>query len=365
MRITLIGDKLDCGGIQRVITNIANYWAQQDCQVTMIILDDGSTPPFFELDSRVRLIPLGLLRTSSSFMTVACKNLKRIYMLRSAMRKSNPDVVVSHWTFVNVLVLFASRGLGVPVVVTEHGDLFRPLGRAFRLLVRWAYSFSDHVVVLTERVKIDFQRNVRAKTTVIPNSVSVVTPPITTLPAPQAPKPLIVAIGRLSRQKGFDLLLRAFHQLRDRHPHWSLTILGDGPLHKEIESLRDELGLQDQVLITGTVRDPYSVLRQADLFVLSSRWEGFPNVLLEAMSCGLPVISADCRTGPREIIRDGVDGLLVEPENVGALATAMDRLMSDESERDSLASRAAEITERYSLNQVMGMWEELLSAMVS
>jgi glycosyltransferase involved in cell wall biosynthesis len=144
-------------------------------------------------------------------------------------------------------------------------------------------------------------------------------------------------MGRLHPQKGFDLLLEAFSRIKDQYPDWSLTILGDGPLREQIESLRDELGLKGRVHLPGAVKNPHQVLKQAELFVLSSRREGFSLALLDAMSYGLPVVAFDCRSGPREIIRDGVDGVLVPPEDVGAMAEALGRLMSDESERNRLA----------------------------
>jgi glycosyltransferase involved in cell wall biosynthesis len=274
-------------------------------------------------------------------------------------------VVISFLSFVNTLVLFATRGLGVPVVVSERNDpQMDPIGPAWKWLRRWTYAFKAQVVTQTKRAQASFPPAIQARTTVIPNPV----PPI-----PQAEhtptdvmlaKPALVAMGSFYPQKGFDLLLKAFVRLKDRHPAWTLTILGDGPLRPQLESLRDALGLEDRVNLPGRVKNPHHVLKQADLFVLSSRWEGWPMALGEAMSCGLPVIASDCRTGPREIIRDGVDGILVPPEDVEALATVMDQLMANDSERRRLASRAVEITDRFPLEKVMGMWEEALRTAV-
>ena len=365
MNITIIGAKLDCGGVQRSITIKANYWTQKGWKVTLLTLDDDTSPPFFELDPRINLIPLGIYQASSNLLSAVWNNLRRIIVLRRAIHDSKPDVVISFWTFVSVLVLLGTRGLGVPVVVSEEGDpLSDPPSRVLKWLRRWTYTFGTKIVVLTERAKACFHGKVEAKTTVIPNAVALTTHTVKMLPDEDTSKLSIVAMGRFSREKGFDILLRAFVKLKDIYPNWTLTIAGDGPLHTQIESLRDELGLEGRIHLPGLVKNPHQILKQADLFVLSSRWEGWPYVLLEAMSCGLPVISTDCRTGPSEMIRDGVDGVLVPPEDVEALAAAMDRLMSDESKRERLGSRALDVNERFPLDKVMGMWEEVLRTVV-
>jgi len=167
-------------------------------------------------------------------------------------------------------------------------------------------------------------------------------------------------MGRLDHQKGFDLLIRAFAGLKENQRDWTVLILGEGPARIELEALRSNLRLDNRILMPGRIKNVHEVLQQADLFVMPSRYEGFPNALCEAMACGLPVICTDCPSGPREIIRHGIDGLLVANENIEALTSTMDQLMGSEAERNHLASRAPEVKQRFSLESVMQMWEESL-----
>ncbi|WP_309730543.1 glycosyltransferase, partial [Chamaesiphon sp. OTE_75_metabat_556] len=165
-------------------------------------------------------------------------------------------------------------------------------------------------------------------------------------------------------RKGFDLLLKAFHQIHDRHPDWQLTILGEGEIRAELEDLRSQLQLTDRVHLPGAVHNVPDYLHQAALFVLPSRVEGFPMALCEAMVAGLPVLAADCLSGPRDIIEDGVNGLLVATENVEALAAGLDALMSDPAKRQQLAQAAAQILDRFGLERVMAMWSQEIEKVV-
>ena len=172
----------------------------------------------------------------------------------------------------------------------------------------------------------------------------------------------IVAAGRLAPQKGFDLLIDAFSQIAERHPQWSLKILGEGPSRAALKQLIVSKRLADRVILAGWQNDPASVLRQAEIFVLSSRFEGFPNALLEAMACGLASISFDCESGPAEIVRDGIDGLLVAREDTAALATAIERLIDDASLRNRLGAEAVHVVERFGVEQYFARWDAVLAA---
>jgi GalNAc-alpha-(1->4)-GalNAc-alpha-(1->3)-diNAcBac-PP-undecaprenol alpha-1,4-N-acetyl-D-galactosaminyltransferase len=364
VRCTLIISSLSSGGAERVISRMANYWVKQGWEITLLTFDDGSQLPFYQLEAQVKHLPLGIAATSVNPIAGIFNNIASTQALRAAIVSSHPDVVISFMDRTNVIAILATRGLNIPILVSERNDpeMLSP-GRMWEVLRQWTYPFADRITVQTERAGKYFPR-LRDRVVVMPNPVVLPPDEITGLP-PQLPGDRqIIAIGRLDPQKGFDLLLRAFARLADQHQTWNLTILGEGELRAELETLRTELGLQYRVQLLGRVSNPHDYLKQADIFVMSSRFEGFPNALCEAMACGLAVISTDCRNGPREIIRDGVDGMLVPTEDVPALAIAMEQLMSDEAKRKSLANRSAEITQRFGLEQVMLLWETLIDEVI-
>jgi GalNAc-alpha-(1->4)-GalNAc-alpha-(1->3)-diNAcBac-PP-undecaprenol alpha-1,4-N-acetyl-D-galactosaminyltransferase len=233
--------------------------------------------------------------------------------------------------------------------------------------LRWLlYRRAHMVVVLTPGIAQ------WASQIVSPSSISVIPNPIGDQFLQQS-KPTarvkghqkIVAMGRLEPEKGFDLLLRAFAQCTDAHPEWTLDIFGEGSERDRLTILANDMGIAHRVSLRGVVKDPERVLRLADLFVLSSRYEGFPMALLEAMACGLPVVSFDCRSGPSEMIHDEISGILVPPNDVSALAKAMSRLMGSEDIRKGLGARAIGVVERFSLAKVAQMWRRVFEQAVS
>ncbi len=364
MRLTLIIYSLTYGGAERVMSLMANYWAAKGWQITILTFDNNEIPQF-DLDSRVFYTPLGIASKSPNAIIGMWNNLKRVRILRNAIINSSPDAVISFTSKMNAIALLATRWLNIPVVVSERSNPVKsPLGGSWKQLRQQTYPFADRIVFQTTRARDYFPPNLQNNSCIIPNMV--VLPPIEKRSSDKVLRERsLVSMGRFVPEKGFDLLLQAFAQLKNRYPEWTLTILGDGILRPELESLRNQLGLSDRVYFPGMVKNNYDFLQQAEVFIMSSRFEGFPNALCEAMASGLPVISTDCPSGPREIIRDSIDGILVPNEDVSALAAAMARLMSDEEERKSLATRALEVTERFSVEKIMGMWEEVLAEVIT
>jgi len=170
---------------------------------------------------------------------------------------------------------------------------------------------------------------------------------------------LLLAVGRLCDQKGFDLLIDAFGQIAAQHADWHLAILGEGPLRTALLAKIRRAGLEDRITLAGRAGNVGDWYQTADLYVMSSRFEGFGNTLAEALAYGVPAVSVDCDTGPRDIIRHQVDGLLVPNGDVAALAKAMGHLMSDKCLRQKFGAKAIEARERFSMEKIIGMWETL------
>lgn len=363
MRLVLIISSLAAGGAQRVMSLLANHWTQAGCHVCVLAFSGPGAEPFFPLDSQVEYVPLGIEWKSSNLIEGIHNNIRRIIHLRRAIRASAPQVVISFMDQENVLTVLATRALGVPVIISVRVDpIASPTGGIWSFLRNRVYPFATRIVVQTLRVRQSFSQKLQDKVAIIPNPV--LSPPPVTCPRLLASTHSILAIGRMTEQKGFDLLIRAFARLALRYPDWRLTILGDGPLRQEIECLRNELGLTEVVGLPGEVRNIDDYFSQADLFVLSSRYEGFPNALCEAMARGLAVVAADCRTGPREVIEHGVNGLLATAGDVDSLAECMDRLMSNEADRKKFGSNASQIKDLYNCQKIIKMWESLIEELV-
>jgi GalNAc-alpha-(1->4)-GalNAc-alpha-(1->3)-diNAcBac-PP-undecaprenol alpha-1,4-N-acetyl-D-galactosaminyltransferase len=181
--------------------------------------------------------------------------------------------------------------------------------------------------------------------------------PLRALPEGGGPREsMVLAVGRLAREKGFDLLIRAFSRISPELPDWRLVIIGAGPEHSALLRLSEQLKIGDSVEFRAPVRDIESWLSRAGLVVQPSRFEGFPNVVMEAMGMGAAVISADCRSGPSEIIRDGVNGRLVPVEDVATLTQVMAELLRQPEERARLGSEAKKVREVFRQDIVMDRW---------
>jgi len=355
-RLLLLVASLQGGGAERQLSDMANYWAEKGWQVSLATWSGPEVEDFYPLDARVRRVSL---ESGSAHMTEQSRirvNLERIMRLRRLLKSTRPDAVLSFMTESNLLAILAGAGLPVRVVVSERVQpaLHAAFPWTWRFLRRLLYRWADAVVAQTQDAARWLLRNCGTKVTVIPNALR-------SLPEPAGERRnSIVAVGRLTQQKGFDVLLKAFARIAHTFPHWRLAIVGEGEERQSLLRLRAQLGLDDRVEFVGQSEDVLGWMARAGLMVQPSRFEGFPNVVLEGMGLGTAVISADCPSGPSEMIEDGVNGRLVPVDDVQRLAEVMAELIANPAERARLGRAASAVRARYRQDVVMDRWEECL-----
>lgn len=358
MRIVEVVWSLHPGGAERVMANLANRWTARGHEVTIVTFRDPSTD-FYELDEGVARVCATDLSRVPTFGIGKLERLRQPGGLRAAIKRLAPDVVVSAINITNVQAIWAARRSKVPVIVAEHIQPSEEvIGGFWQAMRTRTYKRADAVVMLTEQGAAwarGFVPDERVH--VIPNFIDL--PPAA--PAHRGGTKRLLTVGRMRRQKGLDLLLEAFAASQARQQGWTLRIIGDGPEREAVMEAHRRLGLGDAVEFPGRTKAIWEEYAEADVYVMSSRFEGFPMVLLEAMAIGMPVISYDCPTGPAELISDGANGLLLPPEDVPALTRAIDRMAADEGLRHRLGYVARGVRTRYAPDRVLARWDELFS----
>ncbi|MBH80330.1 MAG: group 1 glycosyl transferase [Gammaproteobacteria bacterium] len=358
MRVALVCPVLAEGGAGRAMTQLANHWCASDHEVFLFTFEDTSAQSFYPLHPNLKVRHLDLQSPSQNFAAALLHNVSRVLRVRRALRAVSPQLTVSFLATANVGVLLASLGCGWPVVVSERvHPAHEPLGAAWHALRRVTYPLARSVVVQTSEIAQYLADWGLKNTTVIPNPV--VAPP-TTGSAPRISKPYVLALGRLHAQKSFDLLINAFARIAPNNTQWSLAIAGEGPEREALTALITQLKLPDRIQLMGQQQDIGGLLDNADIFALSSSYEGFPNALCEAMGAGVASVATDCPSGPRDLVAHDENGLLVPNGDTQAMAQALQRLMNDAPLRAQLASAATAAAEDYAPVRVMSQWDELL-----
>lgn len=352
----VIGD-LGRGGAQRVAVNLVNAWIGQGRDVCVITMASAVVDAF-ALAPTVRRIALDLRQPARSALSALGANFGRILALRRAIGTSGCPVVVAFVGRTNVLTVLATRGLGRRVIISERNDPARQsLGRAWDWLRRLTYPLADMVTANSRGALAALARWVPA------DRLALVRNPLAPPPnddRTEFGQPTILHVGRLSHQKAQDILLRAFAAFAAAHPDWRLMIVGDGKSADDLHALAAQLGIAERVTWLPHIDDPFPHYRGADMFVLASRYEGTPNALLEAMSCGCAAIVSDASQGPLEYVEHDVTGLVVPSDAPGPLAAALARLADDAGLRARLGRAARQRVADLGIDRVVWQWNALL-----
>lgn len=344
------------GGTERTTVLLANHFVDMGYRVTII--------SFSRLPGLVQMYPVSskvqVVFLSEQNYTKEMGIWKRFRFLVTTINKlsrflktSTFDVIISQSLMANVAILFS--GFSKKSVACEH-YMYNKYPMSIRLVRSIIYRCFRKVVVLTNHDAVKYRKHGIAAE-VIPNMITFDLHENTGSNSKK-----IISVGRLMSQKGFDMLLPAMVPVFERHPDWHLFIYGEGVDHDALVILCDELSLQKNVTFSGFVKDIKSEYVSADFFVMSSRYEGFPMVLLEALSCGLPVVSFDCPTGPSEMLQYGA-GLLVENQSISQLSASILKMIEDRELRNECAGKAHYTAQKYSPEIICRRWIDLFKGL--
>lgn len=360
IKILFVLDCLKGGGAQRAFVNIING-----------------------LDKDKYNIELGLVKNEGEFKDLISENIKihdlnctsarfALFKLRNLIIKCKPDILFSTLTYINELCYLVRKLMNHPPPIMVRCANYQTIEMnkesiLVRLLAKNTYRSSDAVIALTEAMKRDLVDNFTvqaAKVCVIPNMVDIeYIKKLSNEPVVEGgimgnrATPLITALGRLEEQKGMQYLIRGFALLRKKH-RARLMIIGQGSLQNSLVKDIERFGLEQDVFLAGFKINPYKYIARSDIFVLPSLWEGFPNALIEAMACRVPVVASDCLSGPSEILTPGINGILVSPGKPEELNEALIEMVENEKLRRSLAEAGYESVKEYSNEKIILKYEE-------
>lgn len=366
MRIFLLSSSLNSGGAERVISILANHFSAFFEEV-YLITHSRKENDFFDLNKKVKRIELIPLIKTNNVIKKIQNNEVAVKELGDCIRNLKPDIIISFLTQVNVRALVANKR-SVPLIISERTNPGRQrIEKIWKILRYLLYKRADKIVVQTVGISNQLLKipGTAKKLVIIPNPI-----PDYSLQALDdaegvierynlQDKILIGTMGSLVYAKGHDILIEAFKKI-SRNMDCTLIIIGEGDQRSYLSELINRYNLSEKVLLVGKVKNPFNIIKKFKLFIFSSRYEGFPNALLEAMSLGLPVISFDCETGPGELITNNWNGILVKNGDVDQLAVEILNLWENKALQSKLSENSKKVTKRYAEKVILKKWIDLI-----
>ena len=351
------------GGAERVAVSLCTYWADNGHKVVLATFSSDADDEY-KPESSIQRIAMDIESVSKGILSGLFTNIDRVRKIRSLVSRLRPERIVCFNTTSSVLALIAVAWSGTPVFVAERNyPEFSASSRLWRVLRRVIYPSAEAVFVQTRQGRDWFKDNTKVtKIHVVPNAISLPLPVLEPIIDPgsllSGDDNLILAVGKIQKQKGFEDLLYAFADSVAVDKGWVLAIVGSGN-HNALAELAVRLEIEHQVLFPGRAGNIGDWYNRADIFVLSSKYEGFPNVLLEAMASGCACISINCLSGPSDIISNKINGILVEPNDHSGFVAALDLLVCDRALRQQYTEIAVETRMAFSSEKVFPMWDSL------
>lgn len=344
--VFLIGS-MGKGGAERVISVLANHYADLGWKVDIITL----------LDSKCDYV----LNKNITLKSIFRENKKRIYQvpfwiygIRGYLKKENPDKIVSFIARINILTIIASFGYLNRVTISERNDPKRDgRGRVIKILTELLYPLVNNIIFQTEQAKLCFSKRVQKKGTIIINPIEV------KLIERKNKEKKIVSVGRLIEQKNHQLLIEAFSEVVRQYPNYKLYIYGSGRLKNILKEKIKYLGVEKSVFLSGEKENIHDEISNAEIFILSSDYEGLSNALLEALTIGLPCISTKC-AGSIEVIKNYENGILIPVKSKEKLVKSIIELIENPDLSKKLSEKAKQMAIEYRKENILKKWEEII-----
>ena len=357
MKLLFFISSLRGGGAERVMAVLTDEFAKRGHKITLAIMD--GIPPFYTLNPRIEVKYFPFEKKNNLYGKVK-NRLSLLSFIRKLSKEEKPDVIVSFIYPMNTNVLLATRFLGIPVIASEHNTLNKRMSMFEKFQRFYISKWADKLTILTQH---DFEylgKRLKNKI-VMPNPL-----PFTPIEVYNEDREnVILAVGSIKRyiHKGFDNLVEIWSHIADKHPDWQLHIAGesDEKSLNYLNSIEENQNVRNKIHYLGQVKNMTSLLQRSSIFILSSRWEGFPMVLIEAMSQGCACISYDLISGPREIITFDFDGVLVKNQDKTKMMKELTVLMENKEKQKYLAKNAIKSINRFSIEKITDRWEEIFN----
>lgn len=356
MHIAIVTRNMGAGGAERVISQLIRQWSDMGVQCSLVSMYPGK--PFYTVPETTQCYDIPSFSNNNNL-----DKLRKYACLRKKIKKIAPDVVLAMPEEIGIFVILALAGTGIPVVVSERNNPWvMPNKKITRILRQLAYPFVDGLIFQTKNAASFFPESQQKKGIVLPNPLD-----CSRLPEPNLAQreKTVVSAGRLEPQKNFPLLINAFAQFHRSHPEYKLVIYGEGRERARLESLAGEKLPEGSWSMPGRVDDLPARIGKGGIFVLSSDYEGVPNVLIEAMAMATPCVSTDCAPGgAASLIRTGENGILVSVGDANALANAMGAMADHPQQAACMAAEAVNIRQELDADAVCRSWLAFLEGKV-
>lgn len=355
-KIAFVTGSMAAGGAERVIATLSNAFACSGIEVIIYCIGKTSQDAAYEYNPKVKII--GIHSGSHCYII---RKITQLSCLRSMIKSFMPDSIIAFQDYINIQTIIACYGLGIPITISVR--TYPVIASTFiKMSTRFFYKFANAAVFQTSEQQNFYKACKKRKDITILNPFDTSKVSVT---GTISKNNQIVAVGRLTYAKNFQLLLRAFHLISKDYPELKLIIIGEGEKRSELEHIRAELGLEQRICISGVKANVFDYIAGARIFVMTSLYEGLPNALIEALCLGVPCISTRFSGGGAEtLIQDCENGLLVTNDNCEALADAMRHLLSNNELAHYISENAKTIIKRVDSHKIMSEWLDLLEGLL-